>query len=70
MRNKCVGWWLVARNERRYEARQLASLHLTRHIYLTGVVVSSAVHRVLIESRVEMVIRRSEIYRVIFLKEL
>ena len=69
MRNKCVGWRLVARNERRYEARQLASLHLARNIYLTGVVVASAVHRVLIESRVEMV-RRSEIYRVIFLKEL
>ena len=69
MRNKCVGWWLVARNERRYEALQLASLHLARHIYLPGVVVASAVHRVLIESRVEMV-RRSEIYRVIFLKEL
>lgn len=69
MRNKCVGWWLVARNERRYEARQLASLNLTCHIYLAGVVVASAVHRVLIESRVVLV-RRSKIYRVVFLKEL
>jgi len=66
---KCVGWWLVARNERRYEARHLASLNLTRHIYLPGIVVASAVHRVLIESRV-IIVRRSEIYRVIFLKEL